>query len=843
MRGTGKPVEIARIPLDTVKRKLLRRSDWMGLSVARPRHLAFPSAEERENLGRRRKVLKVEHSSRHINRPLTRHHVGDIGTARHDRPGEMQKEDISIRVGSNIHQSQTTSVSKSSGELESINSHGVSSGSMLLDQEVRSLENTQAPSGRGSPSSRKASEKGPLSEDEYGLITSLSAVRHIQSFDGVKAQSDLLREQQSIRNGGKSPGKVVRKDDETRLSTESSSSVIKGDRILQSNSSITPSLCSRPQLGKELSTSGAKRPTDACHDSSAAGHPANSSGRATKSSEPPILTTSAGRPNSQESRCSQTGNKRTAEFTLVHQVEAEKWSNRVGSSFLRSNAKRKSHQLNDASNHTAPLSPSHLREGSAPNDEDQAWRRFIFTDKMDKVDERLYAQDGRYKHRWARPHSLDELSLPEDSDAEESRSGSKPDLTPVPTYRTSANTTIFEPINTMRDSLVGSEEPSESDFLSQLSPMEGQLDERINNISVYANPARTKRDSLGSPSALGNNVLHKHAAPTKFGLTLHPSTSGLKESATADSKSQNNFSPSSNPSQPHFSSFKKPFPQISNGFTRTTPARSKHQEGSPGSLQNWSENSSGSVLRDYGTYPMQYYPLSKDTQREPATEFSSNPALSTPIKHPDSLFLKSSQTRRRARIPALGASLTPNVKRVRDPRDPLPMQSIYSRIFIPDMEANSSPSMLIPNDQRSPEFSVIDFAYPHDENQSPASLRYPERSQQSIPRTSHRGPLPHIRPPPLLLPTLSRPEREPYLNPPAAFSTPGRPMRQPASVKHPDVSYPAIPNAASRSTRVPRTPLAVIPFSTLGSVRSRAANPERRAVRNANAGFSDLFGL
>ena len=96
--------------LQSVKRNLLKNSDWMGLSAARPLKMSFTPAEEREKIGKRRKTARVDEQRTAYAQPASRFHA--VPYRRH-RAGQRTRltstpqTEASIRVGSNIHQIRT----------------------------------------------------------------------------------------------------------------------------------------------------------------------------------------------------------------------------------------------------------------------------------------------------------------------------------------------------------------------------------------------------------------------------------------------------------------------------------------------------------------------------------------------------------------------------------------------------------------------------------------------------------------------------------------------------------------------------------------------------------------
>ena len=84
-------------------------------------------------------------------------------------------------------------------------------------------------------------------------------------------------------------------------------------------------------------------------------------------------------------------------------------------------------------------------------------------------------------------------------------------ISPSKTFRTSANTTLFRPASDEELYSSYNVEPSETDFLTYLSPMEGYIDESFERLSVHNNPARTQRSYL--PVLSTTNETERTSAP------------------------------------------------------------------------------------------------------------------------------------------------------------------------------------------------------------------------------------------------------------------------------------------------------------------------------------------
>jgi hypothetical protein len=74
------------------------------------------------------------------------------------------------------------------------------------------------------------------------------------------------------------------------------------------------------------------------------------------------------------------------------------------------------------------------------------------------------------------------------------------DTSPAKTIHTSANTVLYRTKDLQASQSTTLAEPSEIDFLTQMSPMEGRLDERLVDVSAYTKAARSVRSYIPVPS-------------------------------------------------------------------------------------------------------------------------------------------------------------------------------------------------------------------------------------------------------------------------------------------------------------------------------------------------------
>lgn len=255
-----KSAQPERNTLDAVKRDLLRRSDWMGLTAARPLQMNFPSAQELENIGRRRRTT-MEDKKRQEGPHRRRHQHPALDTALHPRqdqyqPDDMRLEYASIRMGSKMHQSQTTRMPSRSRKATSVMPPSGSSQSMLLDKELSTshqpakLERTP----RLASKSPRCAIKQPRRTSFDSSLLSLDQIRDSETFDEVKAKSDSFSTQNLVIQQ-RSDSRRLRRRAANRSSISEevkSSSIVVGRRLLLSTPSHSKDSESHRNITAEL---------------------------------------------------------------------------------------------------------------------------------------------------------------------------------------------------------------------------------------------------------------------------------------------------------------------------------------------------------------------------------------------------------------------------------------------------------------------------------------------------------------------------------------------------------------------------------------------------------------
>jgi hypothetical protein len=171
--NTRKSAAAKENTLQTVKRNLLEKPDWMGLSAARPLKMTFPPAEEMEKICKRRKTKIADEQRTARAQPASGFHPAINSRRRTGQRGSsaslQHTDDASIRIGSNIHQTQETPGLGSKKRSSPDTSQIASTESMLLDKfdggtllvdQIRDAEEALRPTDGQHPALPKTSDQG-----------------------------------------------------------------------------------------------------------------------------------------------------------------------------------------------------------------------------------------------------------------------------------------------------------------------------------------------------------------------------------------------------------------------------------------------------------------------------------------------------------------------------------------------------------------------------------------------------------------------------------------------------------------------------------------------------------
>ena len=958
-KESRKSAQAGRNTLDAVKRSLLRHSDWMGLNVARPLRMEFPSTRELESIGRRRKVTAEDKQRRPV--AQTGYHLGPLpDPVLHSRlhqhhSDDVQKEVASIRIGSNIHQSQTTTMPHPLKKPASITCQSESSESMLLDREVPTYHNSIC--GRSNSEnpltvSMLLAERPRHASPKTSLV-SLEQVRDSETFDEVKAKSDSISKQSSPPH----PQTVVKNMNQRAVARSlasdrvKSSSIIVGHRLLRSTPPRSEGsyLCTtskeqrpRPRNGENSSQqilgslSSDFLPSNRRYDDNhGVRNSRASSNQRLSSRELPEATESGvghGAPGGIENQPQDR-----SKFTLELQVEAEAEAAGVAHAPSRpkdrAGAGLRNHQIElplhrshpnlfgdgpdkaiqpacaageeqesnstvcppafggdlhrDESaqgipwarpemgqslqpptrrNKTAGIHKSNARSPNilaarqyspihvqlrqenprqenfmrhrlgksqrpkapqgdrspgvtARSDEDQAWMRFILQDEMNAISNHFYdsppirahSVQGRPPH-WLKCHSSEDGTLSVDRELLPSQLQNQRSSSPVQTIKTAANTTLSVANSDAESVAPGKAGPQETDFWSQFSPMEGQLDDRLLNLSVYTNPARTERSYIAAPSntqqerggTVENDSLEQSwtdvhdqspVQSTNDQFTLQAasivgSPTPSSRSATTASHpptNRNPWCPISNLfTQPRRSTF-HPLRRSSSLFKKSnqTPSMMNYTPERGVSRYQWIDpprstmKSSLSTRRHTSTFPMDYTPHNhakrKQQQGHPASSRPSSSYCIAPRLSRDRSEIGDQTTHHISHGKSSFHIATSSDEYIPYPHTDITTNHSKNNNCVPSTErhihhqpmAATSPIVHASHDSLNTSHPpLVHSPHPFTFTRPPPSLGH--------------SPLTYVRPaPPLIL----QPMRKTAIPPPIeAFSTP-RPMRQPLAVR------------------------------------------------------------
>ena len=213
--------------LQNVKRNLLKRPDWTGLCATRPVKMVFATIGEVENIGKRRQIpepgVRSNAGARRDSNfysAISRHPLVDQNGS---NTSILHTEEASVRIGSNIHRTQTTPQSQSAS-AESMLLDKFDAGASLLDHTQKAKEAlrptdsqhslspkipTEIPrqgekrpafphSGQVHPfqdsqfprlQAHASSSKERSEVDSRRILPSLDQLRDIKNFDELKASS------------------------------------------------------------------------------------------------------------------------------------------------------------------------------------------------------------------------------------------------------------------------------------------------------------------------------------------------------------------------------------------------------------------------------------------------------------------------------------------------------------------------------------------------------------------------------------------------------------------------------------------------------------------------------
>ncbi len=123
--------------LEDKRQSLLQQDDWVCTAITRPLKASFLGTNDREKVGRRRRISTEERNRRvlPVHRRLRHSLQEGLLPQGFDWEDRDVREDISIRIGGQVHGSQRTTLRGIEALLSQSQQHSMSSESMLLDKE------------------------------------------------------------------------------------------------------------------------------------------------------------------------------------------------------------------------------------------------------------------------------------------------------------------------------------------------------------------------------------------------------------------------------------------------------------------------------------------------------------------------------------------------------------------------------------------------------------------------------------------------------------------------------------------------------------------------------------
>ena len=185
--------------LEHVKKSLLKQSDWLGLTLTRPPRTGYRPAAVPEQVGRRRTVRKEDRQRQKHRTGKRRNEQHFIQTITESDDFNYSQPELSIRFGSGIHQSQTNRSQGAFHKPKSAAQESTSTEAMLLDVVEAQLLPTMNNSGEYYLEVVKDGEDvapvlmdGRSNPKDSSLIP-LEHVRNFTSFDEVKRYSSSAK--------------------------------------------------------------------------------------------------------------------------------------------------------------------------------------------------------------------------------------------------------------------------------------------------------------------------------------------------------------------------------------------------------------------------------------------------------------------------------------------------------------------------------------------------------------------------------------------------------------------------------------------------------------------------
>lgn len=141
------------------------------------------------------------------------------------------------------------------------------------------------------------------------------------------------------------------------------------------------------------------------------------------------------------------------------------------------------------------------------SDENERWMKFVFPDDFERM-QRSFQFSSHVSHaRFSGYNPNNQIGAKgkttlADTERRSQRTEVSGSVGSPDNALTSCNTTLFRPQSCISPRNPEKAPPSETDFLTQLSPMEGCLDERLRNLSDHTNPARSVKSFIPASTSI-----------------------------------------------------------------------------------------------------------------------------------------------------------------------------------------------------------------------------------------------------------------------------------------------------------------------------------------------------
>ena len=546
------PLQPELEPLDRIKQRLLQSSDWAGLAIVKPVSINFTPAEEMEKIGRRRKVTKEEPRRKTGQAGQQQVYHGLIRPFRNPQSQfsapPAEPTDLSIRIGSNIHQTQTTQPSFQDRQTSPA-TKSTGTESMLLD---RHEEKTQTKIGDASETASPV-PLGLQREDDPSLqnLVPLYEAREMNNFDAVIDRSSSVVRQQLLSSTPFGPSRsshqtsMIAKSprlepvasnhqlqlpNQRPMPFEASSKMYTLAQLQEvaNNQSHSCNKDDEAMRHQPLKTTKSSLPKRARHDVSSEneeqppkftldyqvalerklrdhinnpvrGTPPNDLENSEQRSIRPLIPPHAKGDNTFHH--TEEGNQSTWRSSPPQVIASTKTPTRLDaplSMMQKYQIAKEQHQasLQGSQDLVGNTRPQSGRLG----DENDAWMRYVFPKDFGRIQQDFnFDMPPPHKPR-SKQSTIDSWSYqaPSRSTSETSSMIRVLGLSST-SAPTAANVAINEHQRRRQSQISSGPIESETDFLSRLSPMEGIINETLQNGSIYNNAARTARSFVSMP--------------------------------------------------------------------------------------------------------------------------------------------------------------------------------------------------------------------------------------------------------------------------------------------------------------------------------------------------------